>query len=437
MRIVFYSTNSNTFNPQTFLYETLPSNQYFFDEFIKKHPDDEFFCVSQLPATFMPEKSVKILDNNLDALEFADYILALHADIAIAMTFWVAPFDWLSINDCLVAQKLEKIGIKTICHPLDTNLICFDKWKTHQFLLQHGFKVPDTIFVDHDLYFCAGSHKEVIHNVYKDSIKNQLAQLSLPLIIKDTVGLSSYGMTVVNTYGEAICYLNSKRNNSNRIIQKYIQGEQFGVEIYGIPGNYQILPLFEFTLNQYGISSPKLSEKKGPFPVKKDLQNILVSIAEKMNFCGAAQIDLILSDSKWYIIEINPRLNGMTYTDCAYLGKSVFELLYDFCIIPLKKGFTNQNDDIFQSVQILEHSNVTDFESKKLLNIKLPIFSSKKLAELKKIDGVKILNQTNNKEAKQEREKGFCECIIVDENEMQLAQTLEKIKSFCTNDITE
>ena len=156
-----------------------------------------------------------------------------------------------------------------------------------------------------------------------------------------------------------------------------------------------------------------------------------------MNFCGAAQIDLIFSEDKWHIIEINPRLNGMTYTDCAYLGKSVFELLYDFCIIPLKKGFTNQNDDIFQSVQILEHSNVTDYESKKLLNIKLPIFSSKKLAELKKIDGVKILNQTNNKEAKQEREKGFCECIIVDENEMKLAQTLEKIKSFCTNDITE
>lgn len=437
MKIVFYSTNSNTFNPQTFLYETLPSNQYFFDKFIKKHPDDEFICVSQLPAMFMPEKSVKILSDKLNALEFADYILTLNADIAIAMTFWVSPFDWLSINDCLVAQKLEMNGVKTICHPLDTNLICFDKWKAHQFLLQHGFLVPKTIFVDHDLYFCAGSHKEVIHNVYKDSIKNQLAQLSLPLIIKDTVGLSSYGMTVVHTYGEALCYLNSKRNNSNRIVQEYIQGKQYGVEIYGCPGNYHIFPLFEFTLNQYGISSPKLSEKNGPFPVDKKLQKILIALAEKMRFCGIAQIDLIFSDNKWYIIEINPRLNGMTYTGCAYLGKSVFELLYDFCIMPLKSKLINQNDDIFQSVQILEHSNVTDFESKKLLNIKLPIFSSKKLAELKKIEGVKILNQTNNKEAKQEREKGFCECIIVDENEIKLAKTFDKIKTFCENDITE
>ena len=85
MKIVFYSTNSNTFNPQTFLYVTLPSNQYFFDKFIKKHPDDEFICVSQLPAMFMPEKSVKILSDKLNALEFADYILTLNVDIAIAM----------------------------------------------------------------------------------------------------------------------------------------------------------------------------------------------------------------------------------------------------------------------------------------------------------------------------------------------------------------
>ena len=141
MKIVFYSTNSNTFNPQTFLYETLPSNQYFFDKFIKKHPDDEFICVSQLPAMFMPEKSVKILSDKLNALEFTDYILTLNVDIAIAMTFWVSPFDWLSINDCLVAQKLEMNGVKTICHSLDTNLICFDKWKTHQFLLQYDKKV--------------------------------------------------------------------------------------------------------------------------------------------------------------------------------------------------------------------------------------------------------------------------------------------------------
>ena len=82
-------------------------------------------------------------------------------------------------------------------------------------------------------------------------------------------------------------------------------------------------------------------------------------------------------------------------------------------------------------------TQLSDFGSNKLLNVKLPILSSEKMTELKKIDGVKILNQTNNKEAKQEREKGFCECIIVGENELKLEQTFEKIKIICTNSSTE
>ena len=35
------------------------------------------------------------------------------ANLAIAMTFWISPYDWLPVSDALVAQKLEEKGIKT------------------------------------------------------------------------------------------------------------------------------------------------------------------------------------------------------------------------------------------------------------------------------------------------------------------------------------
>ena len=101
-----------------------------------------------------------------------------------------------------------------------------------------------------------------------------------------------------------------------------------------------------------------------------------------------------------------------------------------------ERNRAKQNDDVSGTICISEMTELSDFGSNKLLNVKLPILSSEKMAELKKIDGVKILNQTNNKEAKQEREKGFCECIIVDENELKLEQTFEKIKIICTNSST-
>ena len=234
MRIVFYSTNSNVFDEETFKITVMPSNAAAFSEFCAAHPDDEFFCVTQKPGMFLPE-NVVYLPQDADTDTFTESVLALKPDLAIAMTFWISPYDWLPVSDALVAEKLEAKGVKCICHSVECGLNCFDKWRTHNMLAQLGFKVPRAVFVDHDLYFCAGSNREVVRNVYKESVFAQIKKLQLPLIIKDTTGLSSYGMTVVHTYGEAAGYLNSKRNNSNRIVEEFIEGQQFGLEIYGVP----------------------------------------------------------------------------------------------------------------------------------------------------------------------------------------------------------
>ena len=390
MRIVFYSTNSNVFDEETFKISVMPSNESTFESFCAAHPEHEFFCVSQKPAMFMPENAV-CLPQNADLDEVVSAICELKPDLAIAMTFWIEPYDWLPVNDALVAEKLEACGLHAVCHSVECALNCFDKWRTHNMLARSGFKVPNAVFVDHDLYFCAGSNREVLRNVYKDSVMTQIKKMKLPLIIKDTTGLSSYGMTVVHTYGEAIGYLNSKRNNSNRLIEEFIEGQQYGLEIYGTPGNYTVLPPFTFSVNQYGITSPKQSVKYGPCPLPDELRDMMLKLAEGLGLCGAAQVDLILDDKgQWHIIEVNPRLSGMTYTYAAACGISVFEMIYRSCVekrpLPQPAAF--------------------------VMSLKLPLMTENQMSEILKLEGVRLLNQTNDLAAKQEREKGFCECII-------------------------
>ena len=412
MRIVFYSTNSNVFDEETFKINVMPQNAVAFKALKAAHPEHEFFCITQKPAMFMPE-DVDVIKAKTDTDTFAQKIVELKPDFAIAMTFWISPYDWLPVSDALVAEKLEQYGIKTICHSVSTGLNSFDKWRTHSELKRLGFQVPDAVFCDHDLYFCAGSNKEVLRNIYRESVFSQINKLHLPLIIKNTTGLSSYGMTVVHTYGEAACYLNSKRNNSNRLIEEFISGRQFGLEIYGLPGAYQILQPFEFSVNQYGITSPKQSVKYGPFELSEKLKNMIFSLAEKMAFCGVAQIDLILDNSgNWHIIEINPRLSGMSFTYAAAYGFSVFELLYKTCIekklLPLPSPF--------------------------VMSLKLPLMEKTQMQEILKIEGVKLLNQTNDLAAKQEREKGFCECIITADNKSVLQKAVEKFEILFPED---
>lgn len=431
MKILFYSTNSNHFDRETYKINVLPTNESFFQEFIKNHPQHEFICISQEPATFMPEKSTILLQNNLTALEFAQKIIDFKPDLAMSMTYWVTPYDWLPINDALVAEELERNGIKTICHSLQTTLTSFDKWKTYQKLQEAGFPQAKSIFVDHDLYFCAGSHKEVVNNVYKASLRSQLENLKLPLIIKDTCGLSSYGMTVVHTYGEAICYLNSKRNNSNRLVQEYLDGDQLGLEIYGRPGNYKILPPLRFSLNQYGITSPKQSAKCGPELLTEELKSQMLRLADLLELKGAAQVDFIYKDKKYYIIEINPRLSGMTFAYCQSLGLSVFELLYRTCIfdddLPAGKDFS---DDAI--------SPAPDFlpPMKNVMSLKLPIIPLSKMSQILKIKGVQLLNQTNDLAAKQEREKGFCECIICGDDKTTIENAVLELEKIFPGEAT-
>ena len=411
MRIVFYSSNSNVFNDKTFIISVLPKNAQTFISFIKSHPEHEFYCVTQKPGMFMPEedarlKNVIYLEQESTTQVFADKIINLQPDFAIAMTYWVEPYDWLTVSDALIAEKLKEAGIKTICQSIECGLICFDKWRTHNELKRLGFDLPAAVFCDHDLYFCAASNKEVLKNVYKESLLAQIKKLQLPLIIKDTRGLSSYGMTVAHTYGEVIGYLNSKRNNSNRLIEEFISGRQFGLEIYGVPGSYTVLPPFEFTVNKYGITSPKQSIKYGPCQLSDDLKQMMLKLAQGLNLKGVAQVDLILDDKGiWHIIEVNPRLSGMTFTFAAACGISVFEMLYRSC---------------FQKEPLPAPAFYT-------MSLKLPLMTDEKMQEFFKIDGLQMLNQTNNLAAKQEREKGFCECITLGLKELpsELKQKLQ------------
>lgn len=398
MKILFFSTNSNFYDKENLIYTTVPSFEEQWEEFKRAHPADEFCFVTQLPGMFLPVNQMAVKDTiNDDTDEIAEIICGLKPDLAVAMSFWVAPYDWLPVKDALVGEKLKSKGIKTICHSVDATMTCFDKWEMHNFLVANSFPYAPGLLVKHDLFFCAGNQRDVKTNVYKEAVLSQIKSLHFPLIIKDNVGLSSYGMEVCNTYGQVVNYLNSKKNNSDRLIEEYLDGEQFGAEIYGTAGNYTVLPPLSFSLNQYGITSPKLSVKQGPLS-KADLEKknwsecekMLLQVAEKLNFSGVAQVDLIYHNSKWYIIEINPRLSGMTLTYSASAGKSVYEIIYQTCV---------------------ERKKLDTEKMQSVLNQKYPLMPAEELKTFAEKNNFIYVSQIENKAAKQEREKGYCEGI--------------------------
>lgn len=394
MRIVFYSTNSNYFDPASMIYTTIPSFESQWQDFCNAHQEHQFFVVTQKPGMFLPHTENTIYVESQETEDISKAILECKPDLAVATSFWTVPFDWLPVKDALVANALRTAGIKTICHSVETTSTCFDKWETAHFLEKNGFKHARGVLVKHDLYFCAGNQKDVQTNVYKEAVLEQIKKLNFPLIIKDNVGLSSYGISIANTFGEVTNYLNSKKNNSDRLVEEYIAGEQYGTEIWG----NAVFPPLKFGLNKYGITSPKLSTKTGPCYEHFDtLQTELKRLANLLKLNGPAQVDLVLHNEEWYIIEINPRLSGMTMTYSASCGLSIYEMIYRFLIVPVGQADVPSGAalPVFAAVE----------------NSKIEQAPVQALQELGKTPGVKYICQVENKAARQEREKGYCEVI--------------------------
>ena len=56
------------------------------------------------------------------------------------------------------------------------------------------------------------------------------------------------------------------------------------------------------------------------------------------------------------------------------------------------------------------------------------------MKEILEIDGVSLLNQTNDLVAKQEREKGFCECIICSSEKSVLQDAILRFEKLFPGD---
>ena len=77
-------------------------------------------------------------------------------------------------------------------------------------------------------------------------------------------GLSSFGMDVASTFAEARHILLSKKNNGDRLVEEFLDGQSFGIEVYGTDGNYTVSAPLINSVNQFGLTSPKQNVKLGP-----------------------------------------------------------------------------------------------------------------------------------------------------------------------------
>lgn len=213
----------------------------------------------------------------------------------------------ISLNDLelpiLASNKIDfqKIGVNVIVSNPDVIDICFDKYKTYQYILSIGLNAPVTYISLNDAI---------------DAIK--LKELQFPVIVKPRWGSGSIGVEIAYDLEDLEILFNLVKKKINRsilasastseesvIIQEFINGREYGIDIMN-----------DLSGNHYGVSiKQKLSMRAGETDKAKTIENKSIqimgsTIANSLKHIGNLDCDILEKNGKYYVLELNPRFGG-------------------------------------------------------------------------------------------------------------------------------
>ncbi len=277
-----------------------------------------------------------LLPRTADSDTYLETIRKEAPSIAIAASFYGGAVDWETLRDALIAEELRSVGVRVVCNSMLAAETFFDKWATHRVLTEKGFPVAKATHIPAIYQMIARENPEVFSNVYLDLAFHRIRQMQFPVIIKAAGGSGSSGVFVAEDFETAKEKILDWEYSTDLIIEEILKGEQFGTEIHGTKGNYTILPPFKCKQNEQGITDPKDNIKFGPITDEKykveELRSMLRRLAQEMGIEGCAQVDLAFDGDKWSIIEVNPRISGMTAATAALESRYVLEVVIESCL---------------------------------------------------------------------------------------------------------
>lgn len=203
------------------------------------------------------------------------------------------------LSKCI--EEFNDIGTTIIVSSSDIIDICFDKFKTSQYIQSIGLISPLT-FINID---------DAVQAI-KDN------KLHFPLIIKPRWGSGSIGIEIAYDLDDLFIiyhYIQKKIkhsilanisiNTDNILIQEFIIGLEYGIDIMNdLHGNY------------CGVSiKQKISMRSGETDKavtinNTELENIGKQIATNLRHIANLDCDILEKNGKYYVLDLNPRFGG-------------------------------------------------------------------------------------------------------------------------------
>ena len=160
-----------------------------------------------------------------------------------------------------------------------------------------------------------------------------------PYVAKPSDGSGSTGVVRLESYEDAEKYL--KNAEPGCIIQEYLEGPSYSIEVIGRPGNYRTYTVTEVHVDQAYDCNMITSPVKLPYDKPERFSDIALRLAELVRLHGIMDVEVIDDGEDLKVLEIDARIPSQT--PIAVLKSSGMNQLKELCDITLFGEFRDEN----------------------------------------------------------------------------------------------
>jgi carbamoylphosphate synthase large subunit len=282
------------------------------------------FVVDDQPELHLEHGTLITLEPDCPVPEIARQLAAWKPDRVVSISI---PDDKALRDACIAVSLRATHDIDVVMHPLAVTHAFANKWATRQLVEDTGLAAAPGFLISGDLLCERG----VRYGAYRDYVSLMLTYVSFPVVCKPIWDSMAQGIQKFATPAELEDWLDGARPEADLIIEEYLDGELFGIEVVGRDGTYVCQPLVRKCLGTGEDLVPFNHIRFGPvaddrynLPI---LQHQLTRLAAQVELCGSAEFELMWFRGRFHVIEVNPRVSGMTNLSSAISGVNTYTAL--------------------------------------------------------------------------------------------------------------
>ncbi|MDF2571314.1 MAG: pyrrolysine biosynthesis protein PylC [Sporomusa sp.] len=174
-------------------------------------------------------------------------------------------------------------------------------------------KIP--LAFDADAY-AVSSSKRISNQLFSDleiPAPHPWPECQFPLLIKPSGQSGSEGVRVIHTKEELnnIC---SQKSDLDWIIEEYLEGPSYSIEVFGFDGKYRVFQVTETEMDEAHDCKRVLSPAALDYRLIGQFEEIALRVASRLSLHGIMDVEAILQNGKLKVLEIDARIPSQTPT---------------------------------------------------------------------------------------------------------------------------